>query len=146
MDDKKLFDLLNRYYDWTYPYVSSEEAKFERIKPCRQNKDYKNLEPNEQLGPRIIGLKKDVCLKPCEWCHKQVNQSTLHKLISLPGKHKKEWQHTCVTCRKSLDPVTGLIRPTKISKYQQEKEKAEAAAKIKEHWWNKLIGGIDNKD
>lgn len=142
MDEKKLIEFIDKHYEWTYPYVSGDEAKFERLKPCKKSVEYKTLEQNPQLGPRIIEIKPDVGLKPCDWCGQIVNQRCNHtlKFMSIDGKRaKRRWEHSCQNCRRALDPKTGKAKEPRARK-TPEQLKEEQAAKIKELWWNK-----DNK-
>lgn len=142
MDEKKLLEFIDANYEWTYPFVSNDEAKFERLKPSKTTVKYKTLETNPQLGPRIIGMKPTCGLKPCDWCGRVVNQRCSHtlRLTSIDGKRpKRRWEHNCQTCNKMYDAKTGELRSKNARKPRDTAPKEAKPPAKKIYWWNENL-------
>lgn len=127
MDSKELEQKLSQVAEWVYPSLSIDNT-IERIMPATGAREYKQVyTPNPQLGPRIVEIKKDIALKPCQWCNRIVNQVCSHRRLIDKGK-PTEWYHECHTCMRIFDPKTGTLTH-KNSKQGKEKVKRVA-------WYN----------
>lgn len=128
MDPKKLEQKLSEVADWVYPSVSLDNAT-ERVIPSNGNKEYKAVfTPKPDMGPRIVSFKKDICLKPCDWCNKIVNQQTYHRRVTNAKGALVGWHHECTTCQKIYNPKTGELL------HKNAKKAKEQAKKIA--WYN----------
>ena len=130
MDQKKLEQKLNEIAVWVYPSVSNDTS-IERIVPTSGGKEFKHtFTPKPDLGPRIIKIRDDKCLRPCEWCGKILDQkqNITKKLIpkdELKPAHLK-WQYSCYNCHrlwddsiKELKPVSKTIERKRLKKSQK---------------------------
>lgn len=149
MDEKKLLEFISKHYEWTYPYISSEQGDIERITPCNINaRRYKFAAQNPQLGPRIIKPKLGNNLRACEWCHQICDQKTLHtvRFTSIDGRRPdRRWEHSCQTCKKIWDPKLGKLKEKPKSAYMQAKEDAEKGIGIPRPYWWKTPGSDNDK-
>lgn len=132
MDEQDLINKLTEVAEWTYPYISKETASIERVKPYKSD-EFKTLEANPQLGPRIIKFKETTGLKPCEWCGKIVNQKCSYRKTFNP---KPKWAYNCDTCRKTYNPKSGELKG--INTKSKENRKPV-------YWWNEGIGKSNDK-
>lgn len=129
MDSKKLEEKLSEVAEWAYPSLSLDNT-IERLVPTTGNKEYKQkFIPKPDLGPRIISFKKDIGLKPCDWCLKIVNQQTYHYRTEDPKTKNIVWYHECKTCQRTYNPKTGELI------YKCSKKAKETKAQ-KPAWYN----------
>lgn len=128
MDKDKLESKLSEVAEWAYPSLSIDNT-YERLVPTTGNKEYiQKFTPKPDLGPRIISFKPDVCLKPCEWCGKIVNQETYHRKTTDGKGNRTGWHHECTTCQRIYNPKTGELT------HKNSKKAKEAQKKIV--WYN----------
>lgn len=107
MDKKILEEKLSAVAEWAYPSLSIDNT-IERLVPTTGRKEYKQVfTPKEDLGPRIIKFKKELGVKPCAWCQKEVNQQTYH--YKTFEKNQPQWHHECLSCQRVFNPKTGEL-------------------------------------
>ena len=126
MDSKKLEQKLSEIADWVYPSVSLETA-IERIIPTSGNKDYKqNFTPKPDMGPRIIKIKDEICLRPCGWCGKILDQrqNITKQIIPRRGNDPEiiKWHFSCYNCHRVWDPTKGELQPVSKSLESRKKQ------------------------
>jgi hypothetical protein len=124
MDKKQLEEKLSEVAEWVYPSVSQDNA-YERIIPWG-GREYKHeYTPKPDMGPRVIRLRADRCLNPCEWCGLILNQQqNITKQITPRRGASPEiikWHYSCQTCKKSWDPESKKLQP--LSKMQMARKR-----------------------
>lgn len=111
MKRKELERLLSHVAEWVYPkirYDGREKLDPDNIIGVNNSHDYYSPR-KEDSGPRIIEIKQDLSLKPCEWCGKVVNQRCSYQKIWNRVTKLWAWQYECQTCRRIYDPETKKL-------------------------------------
>lgn len=127
MEKKKLETLLDKIAVWAYPKIRFDGAeKFDldsKLSESSVNGYYGP--PKEDYGARIIEIKADLSIKPCDWCGKLVNQEQMFQKMYNAKEKKFAWQYNCMTCRKVYNPKTKELKSRWANTKQAKRESKE---------------------
>jgi len=118
MEDKEFKEKLSKISNWYIPIVRDGSSLGTYGKPMPTSCI------NQTINPIIE--KMHAQLRPCEWCHKICDQKQNHTLKIDEKSGKREWTHTCQTCRRIWDPNLKQLKALTKKKPTVAKKK----------WWN----------